>query len=81
MTNKKMIELWGDVIEIKDLILSIAISSISTMGIYFLAPPDNATKQLFYGLSGAVLGFIISASIIRPKRSISIQNDTINDEE
>lgn len=74
MDNKKqMIEIWGDVVEIKYLIMSIIISSASTMGAYFLAPSDNKTKQLFFGLVGAVLGFTISTIFIKPKRIITIE--------
>ncbi|HLS53161.1 MAG TPA: hypothetical protein VK031_04255 [Tissierellaceae bacterium] len=79
--NRKMIELWGDVVDIKHLIYSILISAISTMGAYFFAPANNNTKGLFYGLMGAVLGFIISTFIFKPKRIIKFQTDIINDKE
>lgn len=76
MNNKKeMVEIWGDVVEIKSLVLSIFISVISTMGAYFLAPSDNRTKQLFFGLFGAVLGFIIITLIIKPKRNIILEEN------
>lgn len=74
MNNKKqMVEIWGDVVEIKLLVMSIFISGISTMGAYFLAPSDNKIKQLFFGLGGAVLGFCISAIFIKPKRIIILE--------
>ena len=35
MDNKKeMVEIWGDIVEIKSLVMSIIISSITTMGIF-----------------------------------------------
>lgn len=72
-SKKQMVEIWGDVVEIKYLVISIIISSISTMGAYFLASSTNKTKQLFFGLIGAVLGFIISAILIKPKRIIILE--------
>ena len=74
MDNKKeMVEIWGDVVEIKSLIISIVISIVSTMGLHLLAPGDDRTMGLFYGLIGAVIGFVISAIIIKPKRNIIIE--------
>lgn len=70
-----MVEIWGDVVEIKYLIISIFISGISTMGGYFLAPSGNKIKQLFFGLGGAVLGFCISAIIVKPKRIIILEEE------
>ena len=45
--KKEKIEIWGDVVELRDLIIAILLSSVSTMGAYFLAPSDDKTKQLF----------------------------------
>ncbi|NLJ97795.1 MAG: hypothetical protein GX320_00775 [Tissierellia bacterium] len=78
MDNKgQMFEVWGDIIEIKSLVISIIISSTSTMGAYFIAPSNDKTKQLFFGLIGSVLGFIISTFFIRPKRIITIEEESI----
>ncbi|MFL2100048.1 hypothetical protein [Desemzia sp. FAM 23989] len=68
--KKQYIEIWGDVVELRDLVRSIIISAISTMGLYFLAPSGNRTLQLFFGLAGAVIGFIISGLLTKPKRII-----------
>lgn len=76
-----MVEIWGDVIEIKHLIISIIISSISTMCGYFLAPSNDRTKQLFFGLLGAVIGFVISTLLIKPKRIIVFEEDITKDKE
>lgn len=71
MDNKReMVEIWGDVVEIRSLIISIAISIVSTMGLFSLAPSGDRTKQLFLGLLGAVIGFVISAILIKPKRVV-----------
>lgn len=79
MDNKKeMVEIWGDVVEIKSLIVSIIISIVSTMGLFSLAPSGDRTKQLFFGLLGAVIGFLISAIIIKPKRIVIEEKDINN---
>ena len=78
MNNKKqMVEIWGDVVEIRLLLMSIIISSVSTMGAYFLAPSNDKIKQLFFGLAGALLGFGISALLIKPKRIITLEEELI----
>lgn len=78
MNNKKqMVEIWGDVVEIRLLVMSIFISGVSTMGAYFLAPSNDKIKQLFFGLAGAVLGFTISAIFIKPKRIIILEEEQI----
>lgn len=73
--KKEMVEIWGDVVEIRSLIISIIISIVSTMGLHLLAPSDDRTMGLFYGLFGAVIGFVISTIIIKPKRNIIIEKN------
>lgn len=63
------IEVWEDLINIKDLVIALIICSITTMGAYFIAP-NEAPKPLFFGLGGAIIGFIICSFIIKPKRNL-----------
>lgn len=70
-----MVEVWGDVVQIKSLLVSIIISIISTMGAYFIAKPNDSLQQLFYGLGGGVIGFVISTLLIKPKRIIIIEEE------
>lgn len=70
MKNKEMVEIWGDVVALKSLAIAMVISSVCTMGMYFLAPANDKTNQLFFGLGGAVLGFVICTIFIKPKRVI-----------
>lgn len=75
--KRQMVEIWGDVVEIRLLVMSIFISAVSTMGAYFLAPSDDKIKQLFFGLAGAILGFTISTIFIKPKRIILLEEEQI----
>ncbi|WP_245751579.1 hypothetical protein [Amphibacillus marinus] len=61
------IEVWTDLVNIKDLIIAVVITVTTTLAGYFIAP-DQDPAPLIFGLSGAVIGFIISSIIIKPKR-------------
>ena len=65
--DKKNIEVWEDIVYIKDLLIALLICVSFTFFGYFIAP-NEAPKPLFYGLIGALLGFIISSLMIKPKR-------------
>lgn len=69
--NKKYLELWGDLVGTKDLFQAIFLSSGLTMVGYFVAPSGDTTRQLFFGLGGAVLAMIINTLTIKPKRAIN----------
>lgn len=81
MKKKTMVEIWGDVVEIQSLIIAIIISVASTMGLFALAPSNDSTRQLFFGLIGAVIGFVVSALLIKPKRVISVEKSKVRGEE
>ena len=66
---KDNIEVWEDLVNIKDLVLSLLICSVTTLGGYFIAP-NVPPKPLFFGLIGALIGFGISSFLIKPKRII-----------
>ncbi|HLR52151.1 MAG TPA: hypothetical protein VK072_04675 [Candidatus Avamphibacillus sp.] len=66
--KKKNIEVWEDVVSIRDLVFSLIISSITTLGGYLIAPNDSS-KPLIFGLIGAVVGFIICSILFKPKRT------------
>ncbi|RYG74224.1 hypothetical protein EU245_03140 [Lentibacillus lipolyticus] len=67
--KKENIEVWEDLVRIKDLVLSLFICSATSLGGYLIAPAGQ--QPLVFGLIGAVAGFIISAIIIKPKRNFS----------
>jgi hypothetical protein len=61
------VEVWEDLVHIKDLVIALLICTITTLGGYFIAP-NEPPKPLFYGLIGALIGFGICSFIIKPKR-------------
>ncbi|WP_067726490.1 hypothetical protein [Oceanobacillus damuensis] len=68
------IEVWEDVVNIKDLLLSILICASAAMGGYLIAP-DDPQKPLLYGLVGVVIGFLVSSMIIKPKRTLRFEDE------
>lgn len=65
---KSNVEVWEDVVNIKDLVISLVICTVTTLGGYLIAPNDPP-KPLFFGLVGAIIGFVICSIIINPKRT------------
>lgn len=69
-TEDNHIEIWGDNVNLKDLLISMFLCiSLALIG-YLLAFGD--TPPLIFGLAGAVLGFIISSIIVKPKRHVKL---------
>jgi uncharacterized membrane protein len=65
--DKKNIEIWEDLVYIKDLVLALIICMLTTFGGYMIAP-NESPKPLLFGIVGAFIGFIIASLIIKPKR-------------
>lgn len=76
--SKKNIEVWEDLVNIKDLVISLIVCSTTTLGGYFLAP-NEPPKPLFFGLSGAIIGFVICTIFIKPKRIFKETNQEHNE--
>lgn len=72
-SEKQNIEVWEDIVSIKDMVMSLFICSAATLGAYFLSPKEPP-KPLFFGLSGAILGFIVCTLIVKPKREFIEEN-------
>lgn len=73
-TKAEYIEVWEDLVSIKDLFLSILCTAFFTMAGYFLAP-NQEPLPLFFGLTGSLLGFVISSFVFKPKRTIDIKDE------
>ncbi len=67
------IEIWDDLVSIKDLVKSLSICIITTFCGYFLSPNDSY-KPLLFGLVGAIVGFFVSSFLIKPKREFDQEN-------
>lgn len=67
--NKNLVDIWGDNVKLKDLGISMILCIAFSLGGYMIAPGDDP-QPLIFGLSGGVLGFILSSMLIKPKRTI-----------
>ncbi len=67
------IEIWEDLVNIKDLIKALIICIFTTFGGYLLAP-NGSYQPLLIGLLGAIVGFITSSFLIKPKREMIEEN-------
>lgn len=75
--QEENIEVWADLVNIKDLVLALIITSVFTLGAYFIAP-NEPPKPLYFGLIGSIVGFIISSILIKPKRKFeTVENGDI----
>lgn len=72
--EEEYIEVWEDMVDIKDLIISLIVCSVTSLGGYFLAP-NEPPMPLFYGLGGALLGFLILSFLIQPKRHLTDESE------
>ncbi len=70
MKKETLIDIWGDVVAVKSLVLAIVVITTTTMGAHLMAPKDNQTLGLFFGLGGAIFGFAIMAFVLKPKREV-----------
>lgn len=75
MRKLKYIEIWGDMVHLNDLVLSIAIISATTIVGHGFAPANNRPLELFFGLSGAIVGFIITLLLVKVKRIIQVSEE------
>lgn len=79
MENRKLIRIWGDIVSISELIISVIIVAITTFAGYFLSfsvqiNVDPKAIQLLFGLVGTTVGFIITSLLFKPKRKIKTES-------
>lgn len=72
--NQDHVEIWGDNVKLKDLGIAMALCIGFSLGGFILAPGDDP-QPLILGLTGGVVGFIISSIIIKPKRILKVEED------
>ncbi|MBD7984785.1 hypothetical protein H9649_09340 [Sporosarcina sp. Sa2YVA2] len=71
MEKKKGVfyDIWGDNVNLRDLLISIGLSILFTLGGYIIAP-NEPPMPLVFGLTGGLIAFIITSIVIKPKRKI-----------
>ena len=75
MNYKPLIEIWGDSVDPKSLVKAIIAAVIFTLGAHLLAPSENETMGLFFGLAGAVISFAVASFFIKPKRNVEERDE------
>lgn len=70
-------DVWGDNVSLKDLLLSMAVSVIGTLGGFLVAPNDQPLPLIF-GLVGGIIAFIICSIFFKPKRRITTEGEVNN---
>ncbi|WP_100009978.1 hypothetical protein [Lentibacillus sediminis] len=71
--SENYVEVWEDNVNIKDLLIAMALCIGFALGGYLFAFGD--TPPLIFGLAGGVIGFIISSIIIKPKRQLTMMEE------
>lgn len=71
MDKKKYILLWGEHIELKSFLIGLLIQ-IVLLTIAMILPLKTQATKLVIGLIAIVLGLVINAIWIKPKRNINV---------
>lgn len=69
--STQLYEVWGDIISIKPLLISLISSIIFGLAFFILAPDDNSIR-LMVGIAGIVMATIINSLIFKTKRDIQV---------
>ncbi|UMZ74690.1 hypothetical protein [Natranaerofaba carboxydovora] len=72
--NDNLVEVWQDNVKIIDLLISMVISAILTLGGYILGEIIN-TEPLVVALIGAIAGFICNIFLFKVKREIVFEEE------
>jgi len=83
--QKPLTEVWGDTVNLKELLCAVLLGIVFTMGFYLAARhfflqidsiEDSLAKgyALFVGIAGCLISSVISAKTFEPKRVISEMN-------
>ncbi len=72
--DAEYVEIWGDRVSMRDMALSLVVCGVATalaVGVGHLL----RSSEFFWGLGGAVVGFVVAATLVRPKRDVQIVDD------
>ncbi len=73
-TDGDYVEIWGDRVSLRDLVIALVVCAVPTVGAVLLGQVVGG-QPLFWGLGGAALGFAVACAVIRPKRDVRIVDD------
>lgn len=90
--DKKYIEVWGETVDLKELVYASIIGIVLTMGMFLIGRKiflnmNNINLglvngySLLFGVLGCILSGIISARLFKPKRIIEVRHSKENTEE
>lgn len=90
--DKKYIEVWGETVDLKELVYASIIGIVLTMGMFLIGRKiflnmNNINLDLvngyslLFGVLGCILSGIISARLFKPKRIIEVRHSKENTEE
>ncbi|SEI88185.1 hypothetical protein SAMN04488127_0697 [Bhargavaea ginsengi] len=72
--ERRYYDVWGDSVDLKDLLISIVLCITGTLGGYIIAP-NEPPMPLVFGLAGGVIAFIACSVFIRPKRNVHAEEE------
>lgn len=69
--QSQLYEVWGDIISIKPLLISLISSVILGLAFFILAPEDDSIR-LMIGIAGIVIATVINSIVFKTKRDIQV---------
>jgi hypothetical protein len=72
--DEQYVEIWGDRVSMRDLILALAVTAAATVAAVVVGRALGSS-EFFWGLGGSVVGFVAAMALIRPKRDVRIVAD------
>ena len=73
-TGRHNIEVWNDLVSVKDLLICLQISAAYAACAALLAIVVGG-QPLFWGLGASVIGFTVNCFFVSPKRNVTIIDD------
>lgn len=71
------IEVWNDLVSTRDLTWSLLICGVTTAAALAVATLLSSS-EFFWGLGGAVVGFVICVAVFTPKRTVRITDGPVD---
>ncbi|VTR76998.1 hypothetical protein [Cellulomonas hominis] len=72
--DEQYVEIWGDQVSLRDLVLALAVVAAATVAAVAVGRALDAS-EFFWGLGGSVVGFGAAVALVRPKRDVQIVED------